>query len=239
MAKPKARNFSFLIYPDSSPNDWRTRLESLGLPIAASPIHDQDKVERVKSPLDLSDEERDLYQQGLLFKKPHRHILYIAKNPVTADAVRNKVKRALGEKAVQHVEIVDNVEGAYLYLTHESKDAKAKHKHVYSKKDLVLLNNFDIDRYVTLDDVQKKEMFNAITHAIVDYKLENILDLSDYINEHGKEIGVPTLSVMNDIISPRTGLIRLYFDAAYHRRLNGRRIPVDRQTGEILEPKHK
>lgn len=239
MAKPKARNFAFLIYPDSSPNDWRTRLESLGLPIAASPIHNKDKVERVESPQDLSDEERDLYQAGRLFKKPHRHILYIAKNPVTTEAVRNKIKRALGEKSVQHVEIVDNVQGAYLYLTHESKDAKAKHKHVYPKKDLVLLNNFDIDRYVTLDDAQKKKLFNVLTQAIVEYKIENILDLSDYINDHGEEIGVPTLDVMNDVIAPRTGLLRLYLDGAYQRRLNGTRIPADKQTGEIIEPTQK
>ena len=48
-----------------------------------------------------------------------------------------------------------NVENAYLYLTHESKDAKAKNKHVYDKQEIKLLNNFDIDRYVSLDSAEK------------------------------------------------------------------------------------
>ena len=43
------------------------------------------------------------------------------KNPVTADSVRVRIKRALGEKSVAMVQIVLNIENTYLYLTHESK----------------------------------------------------------------------------------------------------------------------
>ena len=52
----------------------------------------------------------------------------------------------------------------YLYLTHESKDAIEKKKHKYDKADIKHINNFDIDRYVTLDD----ENFEILT------KKENI-----------------------------------------------------------------
>lgn len=48
----------------------------------------------------------------------------------------------------------------YLYLTHESKDAISKNKHKYSKYDIALLNNFDIDRYITLDVEDKDDMLN-------------------------------------------------------------------------------
>lgn len=42
MAKDKARYFTFLLYPESIPADWRMRLESIGVPIAISPLHDKD-----------------------------------------------------------------------------------------------------------------------------------------------------------------------------------------------------
>ena len=40
---------------------------------------------------------------------------------MTADSVRVRIKRALGEKSVAMVQIVLNIENTYLYLTHESK----------------------------------------------------------------------------------------------------------------------
>lgn len=42
MAKEKARYFTFLLYPESIPQDWQTKLEALGVPIAISPLHDKD-----------------------------------------------------------------------------------------------------------------------------------------------------------------------------------------------------
>ena len=143
MAKEKARYFTFLLYPESTPQDWQTKLEALGVPIAISPLHDKD----------LSSVE------GQKYKKAHYHVIYISKNPVTAESVRLKIKRALGDKSVAKVQIVvQSMENMYLYLTHESKDAIAKNKHKYSKHDITLLNNFDIDRYITLDAEDKDDM---------------------------------------------------------------------------------
>ena len=42
MAKEKARYFTFLLYPESIPEDWELKLELLGVPIAVSPLHDKD-----------------------------------------------------------------------------------------------------------------------------------------------------------------------------------------------------
>ena len=75
MAKEKARYFTFLLYPESIPEDWELRLELIGVPIAVSPLHDKD----------LSSVEGQLI-------KAHYHVLYVAKNPVTADSVRVRIK---------------------------------------------------------------------------------------------------------------------------------------------------
>ena len=93
MAKYKSRYFRFLLYPESIPEDWELHLELLGVPMAISPLHDKD----------LSKAE------GQKYKKAHYHVIYVAKNPVTADSVRKKIKGALGNKSVAMVQIVVQV----------------------------------------------------------------------------------------------------------------------------------
>ncbi|KAA8698767.1 Replication protein [Lactococcus lactis subsp. lactis] len=216
MAKEKSRYFTFLLYPESIPLDWEMKLELLGVPMAISPLHDKDlsKVE------------------GQKYKKAHYHVIYVAKNPVTSDSVRDKIKRSLGNGSVAMVQIVaTSMENMYLYLTHESKDAVAKNKHKYEKKDIKLINNFDIDRYVVLDATDKKALLNEITKVIMSERLENIFDLSDYIVKNGSEIGVANIAILNEVLLGNTGLIKLYFDGAYQR---GKRPKIDKETGEIF-----
>ncbi|QYA41230.1 replication protein (plasmid) [Macrococcoides caseolyticum] len=219
MAKEKARYFTFLLYPESIPTDWIQKLESLDVPIAISPIHDKD----------LSNVE------GQKYKKAHYHVIYVAKNPVTADSVRVKIKRLLGEKALAKVQIViQSMENMYLYLTHESKDAIAKNKYIYKKADIIQLNNFDIDRYITLDAEDKDDMLNEVCDLIDEHGLANIRELRRFIRVHGAEYGLPSMKIINSVLRSHTGLIRLYFDAVYQERKYGR-FNINYETGEIQE----
>lgn len=218
MSKEKARYFTFLLYPESIPNDWIDNLELIGVPIAISPLHDKD----------LSDVE------GQKYKKEHYHVIYVSKNPVTAESVRLKVKRSLGDKSVAMVQIVStSMENMYLYLTHESKDAIAKNKHKYSKADIRLLNNFDIDRYVKLDVEDKDDMLNDVCDLIDDHNLANMRELRRFVKLHGVEYGLPSMKIINSVLRAHTGLIRLYFDAVYQERRYGR-ADIDKDTGEVL-----
>ena len=217
MAKDKARYFTFLLYPESIPNDWEMRLESIGVPIAISPLHDKDK----------SDVE------GQEYKKAHYHVIYVAKNPVTADSVRFKIKGLLGDKSVALVKIiVTSIENMYLYLTHESKDDIAKNKYKYSRKDIKLINNFDIDRYITLDVEDKDDMLNEVCDLIDEHDLANMRELRRFVRNHGTEYNLPSMKVINSVLRSHTGLLRLYFDAVYQERRYGR-SDYDKETGEI------
>lgn len=217
--KQKDRFFTFLLYPDSLPEDWVTKLEMVGLPMAVSPLHDKDRSDR----------------EGEDFKKPHYHVFYVAKNPVTTDAVRRRIQRALGDKALSHVQIIKrSAEGMYLYLTHESKDAIQKNKHVYPKEDLIHLNNFDIDRYIS-DSVEEKEaLFNLVCDIIDEEELANIRELRRYIARRGEQHGIRSMAQVNAVLRQHTGLVRLYFDGVYQERRYGQHVKVDEETGEIL-----
>lgn len=114
------------------------------------------------------------------------------------------------------------VKGDALYfMTHNNlyPDDALELIELYEDGTLELIDLYGDDALdITLDDAQKKEMFNAITDAIGAHGLANIFDLSDYIEKHGAEIGIQSVDVMNDIIAPKTGLLRMYFDGAYQRR---------------------
>jgi|TARA_B100001250_G_C19771818_1_gene777521 hypothetical protein len=216
---PKARFFTFLLYPDSIPDDWEMQLELLGVPIAISPLHDKDRSS----------------VEGQEYKKAHYHVIYVAKNPVTAESVRIKIKRVLGNQSVAKVQIVkQSMENMYLYLTHESKDAIAKNKVKYSRKDIRLLNNFDVDRYITLDVEDKDEMLNDVCDMIDNHDLANMRELRRFVKLRGSEYNLPSMKIINSVLRSHTGLLRLYFDAVYQERKYGR-SDFDKETGEIKE----
>jgi len=82
MSKDKARYFTFLLYPESVPEDWQEKLEQIGLPMAISPLHDS-----------------DMKPDGTI-KKPHWHVIYIANNPVTTDNVRKRIQRNFARMSI-------------------------------------------------------------------------------------------------------------------------------------------
>ncbi|PKF12783.1 replication protein [Macrococcoides caseolyticum] len=232
MTTDKARYFTFLLYPESIPENWEMQLELIGIPMAISPLHDKDETERKNL---TEDEQKKVDRGEKIYKKPHYHVIYVAANPVTTHSVRKRIQRTLGKESVAKVQIVkQSMENMYAYLTHESKDAIAKNKYKYNKKDIKLLNNFDIDRYVVLDVEDKDEMLNDVCDMIDEHGLANIRELRRFIKERGAEYNLPSMKIINSVLRSHTGLIRLYFDAVYQER-KYKRSYIDSDTGEILD----
>ena len=86
MGKEKSRNFTFLLYPDRKvflmigKNVWKKSECRLQL------VHFMIKIKTEKN-------------GGV--KKRHYHGIYIANNPVTADAVRRKIKAVLSSEDIE------------------------------------------------------------------------------------------------------------------------------------------
>ena len=66
---------------------------------------------------------------------------------------------------------------ACIYILLTSLKTLLKKKHKYSKHDISLLNNFDIDRYITLDVKDKDDMLNDVCDLIDDHNLANMREL--------------------------------------------------------------
>lgn len=198
----KSRYFCFLLYPDSSPENFVYELEKLDTPIAISPLHDKDEV-------------IDKETGEVRYKKPHYHVIYVANNNVTADSVRKKVQRRLGTQAVAKVMICDSVGHYYKYLTHESKDAIANKKHVYSRDDIKLLCSFDIDRYTDMSKEAKEDIRNRIVDVIICEGLSNVVELEFFVRDN-PSCGF-TLRQVRESVYSYSSFYRLYFDAVYQK----------------------
>lgn len=206
----KSRYFFGLLYPESLPEDWLMKLESIGQPMAISPLHDRD--------IDM-DATEDSSTGEVIYKKPHYHFIYIANNPVTENSVLNKIRRALGnDRAINKVTVpFSSLRNYYDYLSHESKDAIAKRKFVYDKADIQLLNNFDISRYDQMDVEEKTRVLMAIVTMIRYESLQNINDLWDYLEEEGYDLyDLNNLKVL-DVLKTNSSLLRLCFDGSYQK----------------------
>lgn len=202
----KSRYFTFLLYPESCPEDFQRRLEEVGLPMAISPLHDKD--------VDTVDKETG----EIVYKKPHYHVIYIANNTTTPTGVRKKIQRAFGEdgkKALALVQICDNVRNLYEYLTHDSKSAIEEGKHKYDKADIVHLNNFDVARYDGNSREEKEVFMVQVWDMIGENRFCNVSQIRSYI-EDNPHCGI-TKTMFMKLMMSNPGAINLMLNGEYQQ----------------------
>ncbi|WP_308264739.1 Rep family protein [Lactobacillus helveticus] len=101
---------------------------------------------------------------------------------------------------------------------------------MYAKTDIVYLNDFDIDRYIVLDENQKRDLKNLLLNIIRKEHLVNVIHLLDFIEVRGAEHGIQNMSNVNDVITANAGGFRSYFDANYQMGYRYNRKPkIDKE----------
>lgn len=149
----KKREWTFLIYPESAPQDWRDNIRQRGLIAAASPLHD-----------------RDINADGTP-KKPHHHIIVVYDGPTTYS---NVLKLSQGELNGTIPKPLDSPRGMYTYFTHEDNPEKAQ----YNKSDIEHFNGFNITDLCML----KASEIQAIKLAVLDFIDDNdIIEYADLV----------------------------------------------------------
>ena len=160
----QARNWAFVCYPESAPENWRDILQATGLEFAISPLHDKD--------LDPTEEE----------KKSHWHIIAVWQSGSTKG---RSVKRITDSINAPMPIPLSSVKGYYRYLTH--KDNPDKHQ--YSESDITTLNGFNIANHSDLtrneiNEIKKRIQKMIVAEGIVEYShLLDILLFQDYMVE--------------------------------------------------------
>lgn len=152
-ANVKKRNWAFVLYPESAPDDWIEQLRQTGLQCAISPLHDKD-IDPTGEP-----------------KKAHHHIILCYAGPTSFNVVRQLTER-LNQPIPQALE---QVRGYYRYLTH--KDNPEKYQ--YSDDDIKTLNGFNISDFVELSKSEVLEIKRKLQNLIREI---DILEYSDFMD---------------------------------------------------------
>ena len=162
----KKRNWTFVLYPESAPDDWREQLRLSGLMAAVSPLHD-----------------KDVNPTGEK-KKAHYHVLLVYAGPTTYNAVA-KFTASLNATVPQALE---SVRGMYRYFSH--KDNPEKYQ--YDEREIMSINGFNIADLVELTKSEVNEIKMRILGFVREADITEYAGLIDFLldNEMAAEYDV-------------------------------------------------
>ena len=147
----KERYWTFVLYPESAPENWKEELQKLGLGVAISPLHD-----------------KDINPIGEL-KKPHFHILLCFNGPTTYNKVLS-ITDSLNSTIPQRVL---SCKGIIRYFTHEDNPEK----YHYNSDDIITLNGLDLKSFTDLTITQVLHIKKDIIRIINDNNINSYFTL--------------------------------------------------------------
>ena len=156
------RNWTFIVYPDSAPENWREILsDELKLLWVESPLH-----------------EYDMNEDGTQ-KKPHWHIIVCFEGNKSYEQIYDIAKVVNGTEKVQPV---SSMHGMVQYLIHRNNPEKYQ----YKKEDIVT-HGVDITPYFGLTSSQMQEECRKMIDFIEDNSVTEFSDFVVYCHQISKD----------------------------------------------------
>lgn len=172
MLRGSANVIMFLVYLDSAPEDWLTRLENTGDAMAISPCHN-----------------RDMDRGKKAIKKAHHHVILLYEQPRPLADVYRKFALALegpnGPEALSTVQTIHgSLRGAYHYLWHDTEKAREDGKFQYDQKDVLHFNGFEMlyEQMVGLNE--KPKVGPAVSNMISQIGFANMTEVLWYVEDN-------------------------------------------------------
>lgn len=170
----KERYWSFILYPDTAPDNWERIITETGLQWVKSPLHDSD-IWKEDSP-QYVDEKGVIHEIGEKYKagdkkKAHFHVLLCFKGPTTYKRVCDLIQPlncTIPKRVLSCCGIIR-------YFTHEDDPDK----YHYNKNDIVAYNGLDLDSFNDLTESETDKVINDLIDFITD---NNIYEYADFIN---------------------------------------------------------
>ena len=148
--------WSFIVYPESAPEDWKQKLRQTGCELAISPLHDKDVWDH-DSPEEIDEETGEVIEEkGSHYKagdrkKAHWHCIIKFDKSISFkeanDIIRNITYGPYAQKCM-------SLKGQYEYFIHLNNPEKYQ----YEKDEIEKYNNFIIeatqaDRIILIDEI--------------------------------------------------------------------------------------
>ena len=150
----KGRNWAFVVYPESLPDNWQDIVLETGLPMAFSPLHD-----------------KDINPTGEI-KKPHYHVICYYENTTTQKNVKENVTDRLNGTIPIKLE---SMVGMYRYHLHLDNPEKYQ----YDDRNRMFFNGFDVNK---VDSLTYTEIGKILMELQTLIRREHILEYADLLD---------------------------------------------------------
>ena len=157
----KGRDWTFIVYPESAPDNWRTVLDETHLRWIESPLHD-----------------KDMNADGEI-KKSHYHILLTFDGPVT----EKQVIKLIDPLNTPLPKKVGSARGLVRYMAHLDNPEKYQ----YSRDEIVGHCGADVESYFELTKTSKMSVMKEIITYIYENKIDNYADFFFFFIQHSDD----------------------------------------------------
>jgi hypothetical protein len=161
-SKPKdirTRNWTFILYPESAPNNWKAQINKLNIPWIESPLH-----------------EGEVNPDNESEKKSHHHILLLFDGVKTYDQVKN-ITMELNSSIPQ---ICHNAKGLVRYMIHLDNPEKKQ----YNQSDIIGHGGADPAIYLKATGAARYELIREMQKWVRENNCKEFFNLFDYAAEN-------------------------------------------------------
>lgn len=156
------RNWAFVVYPESAPENWLQILDDLHVPCLVSPLHDQ-----------------DINADGTP-KKPHYHVMLMFEGVKTSSQVKQiSIDMLHGVNPIS----LASTRAYGRYLIHLDNPEK----HQYSRLDIRSFGGADIDKILASSVASRHADLREMRKFIKDNQIFSFADFLDYCDENRPE----------------------------------------------------
>lgn len=209
-ANKRTRNWCFLVYPESAPEDWKSILDSKGVKWACSPLHDKDI-------------EDDTNQ---ITKKPHWHVVIC----YSGNKSYNQVIDDLQELNCPRPQICRDVRSSVRYFIHKD----SPHKYQYNEDDIECYGGFDIGDFFNMSKSEIRLYRKEMADYIEEHDIIELMDFDSYCRKHKAETWYRVLSENSTIYFDRLIKSNRHRPRHYVEDANGNMVEFD-SDGVIKE----
>lgn len=161
MVRDRFRNWSFVVYPESAPQDWCDILDDLHIQWVKSPLHDKD--------VDANGE----------VKKDHWHVLVMFDSVKTFDQIKeitDKLNAPIPQKA-------QSVKGLVRYMAHlDDPD-----KHQYPVSQIIARGGVDISELLKPSAGERDDIIAEMCDWVDDNEIVHFKELARYARHNRRD----------------------------------------------------
>lgn len=150
----RVRNWTFVVYPESAPENWREIISELRTPWIESPLHD-----------------KDVNADGEI-KKPHWHVMMMFPGNKSFNQIESLTKK-LNAPAPQKVA---NAKGMVRYFAHMDNPEKYQ----YSKSDIVAHCGAVLSELLEVTKTERYTLIREMMEFVNENGIIEMKDLLDY-----------------------------------------------------------